>query len=158
MPWQGFEQAVLPHSTQLCCVPWPWSGCTLVYSEQTPPPRWRTNPLCIWQEEWGNYWGEETMREINWEIVNCRHQNTWRWLEDKWEIIAFFWFGLGFFRWFWAVFAENSEKNKQNFTIFWQAQKPNLCIKILIFKELCNFKWYDNQQNPQNCSKKLLNL
>ena len=67
------------------------------------------------------------------------------------------WFGI-FFVDFGRILRRFQRKTSRFLLFFWQAQKSNLCIKTLIFKVLCNFKWYDNQQNPQNCSKKSSNL
>ena len=75
MPCKGFEQAMHSHSTQLCCVP--DLGQAARSSNVSKLPRLADGriPYAYGKRNRGTYWGEEKMREIDWEIVNCRHQN-----------------------------------------------------------------------------------
>ena len=75
MPSKGIEQLHNMQHTQLCL--YPDLGQAARSSNWIKLPRLADGriPYAYGKRNRGTYWGEEKMREIDWEIVNCRHQN-----------------------------------------------------------------------------------
>lgn len=74
MSCKGIEQAVWSHSTQLCCVS--DLGQAARSSNVRKHPRLADDESLMYMARGvGKLLGEEKVRGIDWEIVNCRHQN-----------------------------------------------------------------------------------